>query len=59
VRPVVECLLEVYLIAPSGSVNAKFLGLKDKTKLQFISSETGISFSDDPWRAVADYYPVV
>ena len=36
-----------------------FFSLKDKTKLQSISSEIGIIFSDDPWRAVADYYPIV
>ena len=44
--------------APGGNSNAKS-SLKDKTKLRSISSETGIAFPDDPWRVVADYYPVV
>ncbi|CDM29914.1 unnamed protein product [Penicillium roqueforti FM164] len=33
--------------------------LEDKAKLQSISSKTSITFPEDPWRAVVDYYPVV
>lgn len=58
VRPVVQCLLEVCFSSPDGNVNTT-KPLKDNAKLQSISSETGITFPEDPWRAVVDYYPIV